>query len=176
MKYKIIFLIIGILFVVLSLAFVGYQLYSPQALFKDTIDQSSKLTQLNYKNTQYGFNFSLPLSWQGYNIIKDTWQGLNIGGVSGEQVVESGPKIIIRHPLWSETEVRQDIPIMIFTLTQWQDLQSEKFHIGAAPVGPSELGRNTEYVFALPARYNFAFPKGYEEVELIVQNKPLQTF
>jgi len=36
-------------------------------------------------------------------------------------------------------------------------LQQEKFHIGAAPINPSELGRNTKYVFALPARYNYAF-------------------
>ena len=70
----------------------------------------------------------------------------------------------------------QDIPVMIFTLNQWEDLWQEKFHIGAAPIPPSELGRNARYVFALPARYNFAFPPGYEEVEQIIQSKPLKTF
>ncbi len=34
----------------------------------------------------------------------------------------------------------QDIPVMVFTLSQWNDLLAEKFHIGAAPVGPSEFG------------------------------------
>jgi hypothetical protein len=37
----------------------------------------------------------------------------------------------------------------------------------------SEFGRNSRYVFALPARYNFAFPKGYEEVEDILNGNPL---
>jgi len=44
---------------------------------------------------------------------------------------------------------------MVFTLSQWDSLQKYKFHIGAAPIGPSELGRNTKYIFELPARYNF---------------------
>ena len=63
---------------------------------------------------------------------------------------------------------------MIFTTAQWKSLQQEEFHIGAAPVGPRELGRNTKYVFGLPARYNFAFPTGYEEVENILKGDPLQ--
>jgi hypothetical protein len=62
---------------------------------------------------------------------------------------------------------------MIFTLEQWNSLQKDKFHIGAAPINPSELARNNKYVFALPARYNFAFPKGYEEVENILSSKPI---
>jgi len=36
-----------------------------------------------------------------------------------------------------------------------------------------QLGRNEEYVFALPARYNFGFLGGYEEVEMILENNPL---
>lgn len=63
---------------------------------------------------------------------------------------------------------------MIFTLEQWNALLEGKFHIGAAPIGPTELGRNSKYVFALPARYNFAFPEGYEEVEEIIKKNPLQ--
>jgi hypothetical protein len=50
------------------------------------------------------------------------------------------------------------------------------FHIGAAPINPKELGRNNNYVFALPARYNFAFPEGFEEVNNIIENNPLKTF
>jgi len=79
-----------------------------------------------------------------------------------------------RHPEWKADNPRQDIPIMIFTLQQWEALQLEKFHIGAAPIGPKELGRNSKYVFALPARYNFAFPTGYEEVEKIIESQPLK--
>ena len=28
-----------------------------------------------YRNTRYGFSFSLPESWQGYSIITDKWEG-----------------------------------------------------------------------------------------------------
>lgn len=124
-----------------------------------------------YTNTQYGFKFTLPESWGGYTIIVDKWNGVSTGG---SQPIETGPIVSIRHPLWTANNPRQDIPIMIFTLTQWKLLQQEKFHIGAAPIGPSELGRNSSYVFALPARYNFAFLTGYEEVENILNNNPLQ--
>ena len=53
-------------------------------------------------------------------------------------------------------------------------MENGEFHIGAAPVGPRELNRNSKYVFALPARYNFAFPEGYEEVEAILETNPLE--
>lgn len=128
-----------------------------------------------YKNTQYDFSFTLPESWKDYSIVNDKWEGSTEGGTQGEATVESGPIISIRHPKWTAKNPRQDIPIMIFTLNQWNLLQQDKFHIGAAPIGPSELGRNASYVFALPARYNFAFPEGVEEVQNILEGNPLKT-
>jgi hypothetical protein len=65
---------------------------------------------------------------------------------------------------------------MVFNIPQWDALNRFEFHIGAAPIGPSELGRNSQYVFALPARYNYAYAEGWEEVEQILQGAPLQTF
>lgn len=124
-----------------------------------------------YKNAVYGFNFTLPTSWQGYSIIAGDWSGSDI---ATGKTTETGPMISIRHPLWTSQKPRQDIPIMIFTPDQWNLLQQEKFHIGAAPIGPSKLGQNSRYVFALPARYNYAFPTGYEEVEKILKDHPLQ--
>lgn len=124
-----------------------------------------------YQDTQYGFAFSLPDSWKGYTIVTNTWKGQ---AIEDARTIETGPMFLIRHPKWTRSNPRQDIPIMIFTVAQWNSLQQENFHIGAAPIEPSELGRNSKYVFALPARYNFAFPTGYEEVETILQNKPLQ--
>ena len=126
-----------------------------------------------YTNTQYGFSFSLPLSWEGYQIIESKWEGYTPGS-QGDVIVEQGPIISIRHPKWTLANPRQDIPIMVFTLAQWDSLQQDKFHIGAAPIGPSELGSNTKYVFALPARYNFSFLPGYEEVEKILEGNPLK--
>lgn len=136
--------------------------------------ENEELNKIVYQDPQYGFDFSLPLSWDGYTILSDKWEGLPINNSEGEKVIDSGPMIVIRHPDWSSENQRQDIPIMIFTIKQWDSLRNEEYHIGAAPIGPSELGRNNKYVFALPARYNFAFPTGYEEVEEILNSKPLQ--
>ncbi|MDF2681659.1 MAG: hypothetical protein K0R47_2849 [Brevibacillus sp.] len=144
---------------------------------KQVVEQDSKPTvnhsSNSYVNAQYGFSFSLPESWKDYSIVTGTWEGLAVGSETGETIVETGPLISIRHPQWTSQNQRQDIPIMIFTLDQWDSLLKGKFHIGAAPVGPKELGRNSNYVFALPARYNYAFPQGYEEVEEILKENPL---
>lgn len=131
---------------------------------------SDNSDSLLYGNTEYGFTFALPGSWKGYWIVYSQWQGTGAeGGVD-----ETGPELYIRNPAWTEETPRQDIPIMIFTLDQWNSLSQDKFHIGAAPINPSELGRNSKYVFALPARYNYAFPPGFEEVEKILQGNPLK--
>jgi hypothetical protein len=127
---------------------------------------------VQYKNTEYGFTFDLPLTWQDYKIINDKWTGYS-EGANGEVASEEGPLILIRSPQWTKEVPTQDIPIMIFTLEQWDALQQNKFNVGAAPIGPEELGRNSKYVFALPARYNFAFPRGFEIVEEIIETKPL---
>lgn len=127
-----------------------------------------------YRNTQYGFTFKLPLSWKGYTIVIESWEGWPIDGSPDQRVY--GPKILIRHPLWTEDNLRQDIPIMIFTYAEWDLIQKGKLSLGAAPIGPAELGRNTKYVFALPARYNYAFPTGFEEVENILLGNPLRAF
>ncbi|SHI19880.1 Signal transducer regulating beta-lactamase production, contains metallopeptidase domain [Sporobacter termitidis DSM 10068] len=124
-----------------------------------------------YKNTDYGFDFTLPKDWQDYTIVSQQWSGWDIGNTSN--ILATGPQLLIRSPQWTAAKPTQDIPIMIFTLTQWEDLQQEKFVVSAAPVPPSELGRNSKYVFALPARYNFAYPPGYEEVEQIMNGEPL---
>ena len=140
-----------------------------------TLGADGKTNSIVYRNTRYGFSFSLPESWKGYSIVTGKWEGAAIEGPQSGKIVETGPLISIRHPQWTAENPRQDIPVMIFTLPQWSSLQQEKFHIGAAPVGPKELARNNRYVFALPARYNFAFPPGFEEVEKILESNPLQT-
>jgi hypothetical protein len=136
---------------------------------KEDINQNEPEDTL-YKNAEYGFTFALPETWEGYQIVSDSWEGIS----TDQQQMESGPILLIRHPEWTQEKPRQDIPIMIFTLKQWLSLEQGEFHIGAAPIGPTLLGQNNEYVFALPARYNFAFLEGYEEVENILNNNPLQ--
>jgi hypothetical protein len=128
---------------------------------------------LEYRNGEYGFSFSLPLSWRGYSVIRLEWKGIVLEG-PGEEL--SGPLILIRHPNWSESAPRQDIPIMVFSISQWREVENEQLSVSAAPIPPSQLGKNGNYVFALPARYNFAFPEGFEEVEAIMKSNPLRAF
>lgn len=124
-----------------------------------------------YQNAIYGFKLQLPPSWPSYTTVSGRWEGRD---VESGLVAATGPQISLRDSRWSEANPRQDIPIMIFTLEQWDSLHKGGFHIGAAPIDPRELGRNGSYVFALPARYNFAFPEGYEEVEKTLADHPLQ--
>ena len=130
-------------------------------------------TTFEYQNQQYDFQFTLPNSWKGYSIIEQNWTGTPIDGTSTQKI--TGPEILIRHPQWTTASPRQDIPVMIFTPAQWDLVQEEKISLGAAPIGPTEIARNDSYIFAIPARYNFAFLTGFEEVEKIIESKPLHT-
>ena len=149
---------------------IGEKWLISEIVMTDTDQNNSTV----YQNSEYNFSFTLPDTWKNYSIVTDKWEGLSIPTTSKEEVIETGPMISIRHPEWSAKDPRQDIPIMILTIEQWDLLQQEKFHIGAAPIPPTELARNDKYVFALPARYNFAFPKGYEEVEQILEGNPIE--
>ena len=65
---------------------------------------------------------------------------------------------------------------MVFTRAQWDEIEKNRIIVSAAPVGPSALGRNKKFVFALPARYNYALPDGFQEVDEIILRKPLRAF
>ncbi|MCX6754086.1 MAG: hypothetical protein NTV03_03475 [Candidatus Nomurabacteria bacterium] len=133
---------------------------------------------LNYTNAEYSFSIILPITWKGYSIVREKWNGQVLDGqeLTDKSTKLEGPKILIRHPLWTVDNPRQDIPIMIFTPAQWDLVVAEKLSLGAAPIGPSELWRNANYVFALPARYNFAFQIGFEEVQQIIDSKSFKAF
>ena len=130
-----------------------------------------------YKNTEYAFSIILPLSWKGHTVIEDEWEGDSLDA-NGQVKTGSvkGPLISIRHPDWEYKAPRQDIPIMVFTINQWSDVQADKLHVGAAPINPNEIGRNSKYVFAIPARYNFAYLTGYEEVDQIIRGDNFRAF
>jgi hypothetical protein len=126
---------------------------------------------LAYTNSQYGFNMTLQPDWTGYSVLNQTWQGTD---VASGKVTEHGPQLVLRHPKWTDAAHYEDIPVMVFTMDQWTKVTGGKISLGAAPIGPSELGRNTTYVFALPARYNYDFATGYEEADKIAHT--LKTF
>lgn len=142
-----------------------------------TTTGNTVVTGVQYKNTEYGFSFALPDGWKDYTIIEDEWEGYSLTNNSQTQIIsETGPLISIRHPDWEYKSPRQDVPVMVFTIAQWNDMQADKFHIGAAPINPSELGRNSKYVFAIPARYNFSYLTGYEEVDQIIKGDNFKAF
>jgi len=148
----------------------------PPVQSQNTIASTKQLSEpITYDDPEYGFNLSLPASWKGYSVIKDEWIGTKITK-NIDIPSEKGPLVSIRHPLWTKALPRQDIPVMVITIAQWDDLEKEKIHIGAAPINPMELDRNAKYVFALPARYNYAFLNGYDEVQKILAANPLKAF
>jgi hypothetical protein len=63
---------------------------------------------------------------------------------------------------------------MVFTTEQWELVQSDNIAVSAAPIPPTLLGSNSKYVFAIPARYNFAYLTGYEEVDQIFSSNALR--
>lgn len=132
----------------------------------------STATTIVYSNTLYGFTFTLPLDWKGYTVVNDSWRGYD---PNTNMTVQTGSLILIRNPQWTAAKKMQDIPIMVFTIGQWDSLIREEYAVSPAPIPPSELARNAQFVFALPARYNYAFPEGYQEVDEILQGKPLHT-
>ena len=124
-----------------------------------------------YHNTQYGFCFALPASWKGYKIVAGQWNGTVLS--SSQQI--SGPQLLIRNPQWTAENPYQDIPIMVFTLSQWKSAESDDLAVSAAPIGPAELGRNSNYVFALPPRWiGFVENAGMDEVQSWMSENQLE--
>lgn len=123
-------------------------------------------TQAVYYDTQYGFEIDLPQSWVGYSTLNSQWEGRD---VATGKVTQTGPLITLRHPQWTSSAPREDMPVMVFTLAQWQLITSQKLSVGAAPIAPSLLGQNSKYILALPARYNYDFKTGWEEVDQLVR-------
>jgi hypothetical protein len=138
---------------------------------------SSSAYPITYTNNVYGFTFSLPADWQGYAIVTSTWNG------NGDETCPAtgcppvtGPEVLIRNPQWTAANPWQNIPILVFTHSEWDAVASGTLITSAAPIPPSDLGENTNYVFALPARYDYAYPNGWQEVESIIQSDPLHGF
>lgn len=125
-----------------------------------------------YRNTKYGFAFSLPKGWKGYTIVADQWEASD----AQKGAVERGPIVAIRPPDWTKENPRQDIPIMVFTLAQWESVEHGDFFVGGAPIGPGELGRNRKFAFAVSRRVEDSAVTGSKEVNEILQHQPLHPF
>lgn len=125
---------------------------------------------IEYRNSLYGFCFALPAGWKGYSIVTTQWSGTPLDG--GPAL--AGTELLIRHPAWTQQNPREDIPIMIFTAAEWPRLEKEGVAVSPAPIGPSELGHNHRYVFALPPRWDFYNLPGVEEIGKLLLSKSLK--
>jgi hypothetical protein len=170
MKNKNLFIIIVL---VIALGFATYLAYfkNQSTLLTPTPDISLN-DSIAYTNTEYGFNFMLPVNWQGYSIIREKWEGTELAGTS----TQNGPKLLIRNPKWTASAPYEDLPILVFTILQWNAYTAEEFVVSAAPIKATELARNNSYVFALPPRWDFDYSLEYEEAQDIMTGSPLQPF
>jgi hypothetical protein len=148
---------------------VGYVSITTAVAAQGTTDGGRKAEPVEYRSP-YGFCFSLPDDWRGFSIVQEQWDGFAPSS-KGDRVITRGPLVSIRNPRCREANSCQDIPIMVFTLKQWKSLG--KFQVSPAPFPPNELGRNRKYVFALPARYNYGFLDGWEQVDKILKDHSL---
>jgi len=165
--------ILLVLVVIIVFGFIVYLFYPKNKVTPPLIDQPDiTVSSVVYKNTDYGFNFSLPDNWQGYSIIKNTWTG----NILTNTAPQSGQKIIIRNPKWTEASHYEDLPILIFTIAQWNSYLKEDFSVGAAPIQATEMARNNAYVFALPPRWDFDYGIDFKEAQDIMRGNPIQAF
>ncbi len=160
--------------VILFLVVTGFALYYFETRLQQTAPQETATsTAVVYRNDEFGFTFAMPDSWRGFLIVHTTWEGNSLLAPSTTQ---TGTKILIRHPQWTADQPYEDIPVLVFTIAQWNLYLAEAFTVSAAPVPAIELGKNNQYVFALPPRWNFDYLEGYEEAEAIVASSPLTAF
>lgn len=129
-------------------------LVMPELVATSTLSATTSL----YINQDYGFSLDLPTNWQGYTLATSS--------------IDKGVQITIRNAAWSTTSPLADIPVLVYPIAQWTKWQKTNFegYKTAAPIGPSERGRNEKYVFATAPRYNFSFLPGFEEVATILQS------
>lgn len=123
-----------------------------------------------YPNNLFGFSIILSESWKGYTVnqIKDDIYDVSGKTTDNNGVVDSFQIIELHHPLETAENPREVMPIMIFTPVQWMHIQNGEWSVGAAPIPPSLLGQNSRWIMALPARYNFDYKTGWEEVDQLV--------
>jgi len=120
-----------------------------------------------------------PETWKGFTVHEKTWQGQ--GTVNGDSITDSGKEIIIKNPQTTSKQAWQDIPIMVFSHSQWLLVSNENgcgpddkncgfMAVSAAPIGPAKIGENSKYVFATPPRwYGFTDAVGFQEATEIVK-------
>lgn len=157
-------LMLGAVLGVALIAGVVY-FYSPTQSPKAEAPENPKGIEVSqdiqYINEVYGFKINLPPAWKGFEVYYETWTAKEVSGV----MATSGPKIVVRHPKWTEDHPYQDISILVLSPLTYDGIVNGDYAVGAAPVPPQRLGANSKYVFALPARWiGFTDALGVDEL------------
>jgi hypothetical protein len=125
---------------------------------------------LCYRNAQCDFTFHLPASWRGYGVVVQQWGGQTyLAAVDRAEVTQRGAILILRHPQWTAKDPYQDIPILVFTRSQWNGMRQGRFVVGAGGVW-QEIKHTPQYVFAISSRFNADDSvKGWKETSEAVE-------
>ncbi len=125
---------------------------------------------LRYENEEYGFSFFLPATWRGYSVLLTEWEGTCYSPAKNAVAVTArGPMIVFRHPQWRADDPYQDLPILVFTRSQWDSDKLGRFGIGAGGL-EYELWHTPDYVFGISSRYNADDSvKGFKEAAEVVE-------
>ena len=115
------------------------------------LKQSPSVSEISYVSEQFNFGLTLPNTWSGYTeAVTD---------------LDYGWLVTIRHPQWSHSSERMDIPIYVVTIQTWDSIEAGELHPWAAPIGPNDRAHGDTYVLFTAPRYNYSFAEGWEEVE-----------
>ena len=151
-------LVAGILLIILYFLYMAIFSKTTTTVVTDTQVVVATTTNISYTNLDYGFSLNLSKDWENFTAT--------------ESEIQFGNLVTIRKSVWGLSSPTADIPILIYPIEQWKIWEGNDFegYPTAAPMGPTERGRNAKYIFATAPRYNFSFNLGFEEVEEIIKN------
>jgi hypothetical protein len=128
-------------------------IFSASLIGCSTAQKHSADLPIRYHNAKYDLTFYLPQTWKGYSTLTNEWEGITyVPQKDRDVVLERGPIIVLRNPLWKTNDVYQDIPIWVFTRQQWTDDKSGKMSAEGAGGVMFELWHNDKYVFGIHSR------------------------
>jgi len=140
--------------VLILVGFGGFYAYDKVFAPKIPVQEDNTSQGITYRNEEYGFELTLPRTWQGYTIDGGKrWDGVIIDAPHPEGPDYDGPMIFIVNPQLKSEYRFQGIPIMVINPDVWKLISEEKVSVSAAPIGPAKIGENSKYIFATPPRY-----------------------
>jgi hypothetical protein len=127
---------------------------------------------MRYHEARYDLTFSLPSSWRGCSVAVRELDDQKYSLTDDKEVlVGHTPMITLRHPQWHASGPYQDIPILVFSRAQRDELHRGELWPSLFAGGVMyELWHNRRFVFAISSRYNADNEvRGWKEVAGIIE-------